>query len=166
MAPPTPAPRPRPHRRTAAFTIVEVAMAAFVMALGIATSIIAMQSGFKQIDVARGTTLASQIIQSEMERLRMMPWSNTATAAVDSIAELPATETFDGATYFSSSADVVGKYTITRAVADDASRPGEARNITVSVRWRSYDNRWHQRSFTALYVKNGLYDYYYTIAHP
>lgn len=154
------------RRAQAAFTIVEVAMAAFVLALGIATSIIAMQSGFKQIDVARGTTLAAQIIQSEMERLRMMPWSKTSTSAVDSIAELPATETFDGATYFSSSADVVGKYTITRTVADDTARPGEARNITVAVRWRSYDNRWHQRSFTALYAKNGLYDYYYTIAHP
>ena len=141
-------------------------MSAFVLAFGIASSIIAMQSGFKQIDVARGTTLASQIIQSEMERLRMMPWNNDATAAVDSIAELPATETFDGATYFSTSSDVTGRYTITRTVTDDATRPGEARNITVAVRWRSYDNRWHQRSFTALYVKNGLYDYYYTIAHP
>lgn len=168
----SPAPRSNPGTRvpsrpaTAGFTIVEVAMAAFVMALGIATSIVAMQSGFKQIDVARGTTLASQIIQSEMERLRMMPWSKTDTSAVDSIAELPETETFDGATYFTSSADVVGRYEITRRVADDPDRTGEARNITVSVRWQSYDNRWHQRSFTALYVRNGLYDYYYTVAHP
>lgn len=143
-------------------------MATFVMALGIATSIIAMQSGFKQIDVARGTTLAAQIIQSEMERLRMMPWnkvSGTSPEPVDSIAELPATETFDGATYFSTSSDVAGKYTITRTVANDATRPTEVRNITVSVRWQSYDLKWHQRSFTAMYAKNGLYDYYYTIAH-
>lgn len=141
-------------------------MASFVLAFGIASSIIAMQSGFKQIDVARGTTLAAQIIQSEMERLRMMPWSKLSTVEVDSIAELPASETFDGATYFSASSDISGRYTITRTVTDDPDRPGEARNITVSVRWRSYDNRWHQRSFTALYAKNGLYDYYYTIAHP
>lgn len=156
-------------------------MSAFVLAFGIASSIIVLQSGFKQIDVARGTTLAAQIIQSEMERLRMMPWNNSSTVAVDSILELSTTtdttdpmpsgspagvEMFDGATYFSSSAAVVGRYTITRTVAPDSTRPSEAMNLTVTVRWQSYDNRWHQRSFTALYCKNGLYDYYYTIAHP
>lgn len=156
--------RPR-HRAQRGFTIVEVAMATFVMAFGIATSIIAIQSGYKQIDVARGTTLAAQIIQSEMERLRMMPWHNTSTA-VDSIYELPATETFDGATFFTSSTDITGRYTITRTVTADTSRPTEVRNIAVAVRWQSYDRRWHQRSFTALYAKNGLYDYYYTLARP
>ncbi|MSU46151.1 MAG: hypothetical protein EXS42_03250 [Lacunisphaera sp.] len=63
-------------------------MSAFIMAFGIATSIIAMQTGFKAIDLARGTTMASQIIQSEMERLRMMSWT-TMTAlstATDTVA--------------------------------------------------------------------------------
>lgn len=140
------------------FTIVEVAMASFVMAFGLATSIIVMQAGYKSIDVARGSTLAAQIIQSELERLRMMSWTG--------INALPASATFDGATNFSSSTDVAGKYTITRTVTADATRPTEMKNITVSVRWQSYDLRWHRRSFTALYAKNGLYDYYYTIAHP
>jgi Tfp pilus assembly protein PilV len=161
--------RPKKPRRLgdAAFTIAEVVMSTFVLSLGIATSIIALQSGFKQIDVARGTTLASQIIQSEMERLRMMPWSKTTPASVvDSISELPASETFDGATYFSNNPELTGKYSITRTVTADATRPTEVVNIVVSVRWRSYDLRWHQRSFSSIYAKNGLYDYYYTIAHP
>lgn len=145
-------------RSTRGFTIVEVAMASFVMAFGIATSIIAMQSGYKSIDLARGSTLAAQILQSEIERLRMLSWT--------SINALPATATFDGATNFSSSSDIVGKYTITRTVTADATRPTEMKNITVRVRWQTYDLRWHQRSFQALYAKNGLYDYYYTIAHP
>jgi Tfp pilus assembly protein PilV len=169
--PPAPASRFASVRRpvTAAFTIAEVMMSTFVLALGIATSVIAMQSGFKQIDVARGTTLASQIIQSEMERLRMMPWSKITGGSpepVDSISELPATATFDGATYFSSNADLAGKYSITRTAVVDSTRPTEIMNITVSVRWQSYDLRWHQRSFTAMYAKSGLYDYYYTVAHP
>lgn len=146
------------RRREGGFTIVEVAMASFIMAFGIATSIIAMQSGYKHIDLARGTTLASQIIQSEMERLRMMSWTM--------INALPATETFDGASFFSEHADIEGIYTITRTVADDSTRPGEVKNINISVRWRTYDLRWHQRSFNAIYAKNGLYDYYYTVAHP
>ena len=134
-------------------------MASFVMAFGIATSIIAMQSGFKQIDLGRGTTIAAQIMQSEMERLRMMSWTSIYALAGTS-------ETFDGSTYFSSSADVAGKYFVTRAVTPDADRPTEVMTLAVSVRWQTYDGRWHRRSSTALYAQNGLYDYYYTIAHP
>ncbi len=156
-------------RLVAAFTIAEVIMATFVMALGISTSVIAMQSGFKQIDVARGTTLASQIIQSEMERLRLLSWtgiSTLATATGSPSGQATGVTVFDGATYFSTNANLAGKYTITRTVAAETARPTEIMNITVSVRWQSYDLRWHQRSFTAIYAKNGLYDYYYTVAHP
>lgn len=148
---------PATQRRTGGFTIIEVAMASFIMAFGIATSIIVMQSGYKQIDVARGTTLASQIIQSEMERLRLMSWTM--------IDALPATATFDGTTFFSDSASAE-KYQVTRTVSPDAARPTEVKNITVAVRWQTYDLRWQQRSFTAIYAKNGLYDYYYTLARP
>lgn len=168
---PTPT-RPR-RRRHDGFTIVEVAMASFIMAFGIATSIIAMQAGYKHIDLARGTTLASQIIQSEMERLRMMSWTNISNlaTATDTTEPFPAgspagVEMFDGATFFSDLTNIGGRYTITRTVTDDSTRPTEVKNIKISVRWQSYDLRWHERSFTAIYAKNGLYDYYYTIAHP
>lgn len=164
--------RTRRHRE-GGFTIVEVAMASFIMAFGIATSIIAMQSGYRHIDLARGTTLASQIIQSEMERLRMMSWTqiNALSAGTDTTAPFPTgspagVEMFDGATFFSEHANIEGIYTITRTVTDDSTRPGEVKNINISVRWRTYDLRWHTRSFNAIYAKNGLYDYYYTIAHP
>jgi Tfp pilus assembly protein PilV len=146
------------RRKKAGFTIIEVAMAACIMAFGISTSIIVMQASFKQVDLARGTTIAAQIIQSEMERLRMKSWT--------AISALPASETFDGATYFSSNPDIAGKYSITRTLADNAAHPTEMKDITVSVVWKTYDGRQHTRRFTAIYAKNGLYDYYYTIAHP
>ena len=44
------------RRREGGFTIIEVAMASFIMAFGLATSIIVMQSGYMQVDLARGTT--------------------------------------------------------------------------------------------------------------
>ncbi|MEY3775368.1 MAG: hypothetical protein RLZZ129_2148 [Verrucomicrobiota bacterium] len=146
----------RSLRRADGFTIIEVAMASFILAFGIATSIIVMQSGFKQIDVARGTTLASQIIQSEIERIRLMSWTM--------VNALPATHTFDGTEYFSDSA-TAQKYQVTRLVANDGVRT-DVKNITVRVRWQTYDGRWQQRSFTAIYAHNGLYDYYYTLARP
>ena len=171
----SPAPSGRSLRRplNAGFTILEVAMSSFVMAFGIATSIIAMQTGFKSIDLARGTTLSSQIIQSEMERLRMMSWT-TMTAlntATDTVAPFPTgspagIEMFDGATYFSSNPGIAGKYTITRTVEADSTRPSDVYNITISVAWVGYDNRRHTRSFRSMYAKNGLYDYYYTLARP
>ncbi len=147
------------------FTILEVAMAGFVMALGLGTSIAAMQGSFKALDVARDTTLASQILQSEMERLRLMAWNNTSTTAVDSICELPATETVDLATMFTSAADLAAKFTVTRTVTTDSARPADVKNIVISVRWRSIDGRTHVRSFRSIYARNGLYDYYYTVAH-
>jgi Tfp pilus assembly protein PilV len=149
--------RGRDRRRNGGFTIVEVAMATFVMALGIASAIIALQSGFRHLDLARGTTLASQILQSEMERIRMMSWSG--------VAALPASEIFDGAQNFSASSRIQGKYEVTRTRSDTA-RPGEVMDINISVKWKTYDGREHTRRMNAIYAKNGLYDFYYTIAHP
>ena len=139
------------------FTILEVMMATFVMALGISTSIMAMQLGFRHLDLARGTTLASQIIQSEMERIRMMSWTK--------VTALPASEVFDGGAFFSSNSKVAGKYTVTRTRTPDTTRPSDIMDINISVRWQTYDGKWHSRSFSAIYAKNGLYDYMYTIAH-
>ena len=51
--------------------IAEVMMAAAVMALVITTSITTMQRTFLAIDVARGTSYAAQIMQSEFEKMRL-----------------------------------------------------------------------------------------------
>lgn len=148
-------------------------MATAVMSMGIATSIIAMQQGYKFLDVARGTTLASQIIQSEIERIRMMNWATVSAmaTAVDTVAPIPSgspagVAMFDGATYFSSSAAIAGDYTMTRTVTLDGSRSSEVALITIAVEWRTYDGRAQSRSFQTKYMKNGLYDYYYTSAAP
>lgn len=148
-------------------------MATAVMALGIATSIIAMQQGFKFLDVARGTTLASQIIQSEIERIRMLSWAGVSTmaSATDSVAPIPSgspagVEMFDGNTYFSGVSSLAGDYIITRTTTLDPARPADVALITVSVQWRTFDQRLQTRRFQMKYVKNGLYDYLYTLARP
>lgn len=137
-------------------------MATFVMAFGIATSIVAMQTGFRYLDIARGNTLASQIMQSEIERLRLLPWSKSSTVAIDSILELPATENVDLSTMFTTDPTLASRFTVVRNVADDGGR--DARYITVKVTWKTSDGQTHRRSFTTMYAKNGLYDYYYTSA--
>jgi Tfp pilus assembly protein PilV len=144
------------RRRCAGFSIPEVALAACVMALGIATAITAIQMGFRTLDVARGTTLASQILQSEIERVRMMSWT--------SIDALPASDAVDLSTMFTSSPALAASYTVTETVTDVIA--GEMRQILVSAEWNSYDGRSHQLSMMTYYTKNGLYDYNYTLARP
>lgn len=153
--------RSRPDR---GFTILEVAIASSIMALGLATSIIVMQAGFKSVDVARDNTLASQILQSEMERLRLMAWDNPGTAARDSIRELPESETVSLGSMFTTNAALANRFQVTRTVTPDSARPDDIRYITISVTWRTLDGRSQTRSFRSMYAKNGLYDYYTTVA--
>jgi hypothetical protein len=143
-------------------------IATFVMSLVLGTSVIALQTGFRYIDVARGDTLASQIMQSEIERLRLMAWDKTSPEdVVDSIVELPGTETVDLSSMFATNAALAAKFTVTRTVASETgpSPRADVRYITVNVTWNSSDGKNHIRSFTTMYSKNGLYDYYYTLAN-
>ena len=131
-------------------------MATMVMAFGIATAIIALQSGFKTLDVARTTTLASQILQSEMERLRLMSWGQ--------VNALDPSETVDLSTVFASEPAVADRFTLVRNIADVTGMVGEVVQITLVVSWDSVDGRPLSRTFQTVYAKNGLYDYYYTLA--
>ena len=153
------------RQRHGGFTIIEVALATFVMAFGIATSIIVMQMGFRALDVARDSTLAAQIMQSEIERLRLLPWNNTSTTAKDSIRELDAEEAVTLTSMFTTNARLADKFTVKRYVTDDTTR-ADVRYIEIVVSWNSYDGRSHTRRFRTMYAKNGLYDYYYTLANP
>jgi Tfp pilus assembly protein PilV len=148
----------RPLADSRGFSILEVAMASFVMAFGIATTIIAMQAGFKMIDVARGTTLASQVAQSEMERIRMMSW-----AAIKALKEK---EVADLSTTFTTDPSLASRFQLVRYAADVPGREDSQREVTLVVSWRSSTGTSHQRTFKTTYSKDGLYDYYYTLARP
>lgn len=144
--------------------------ATFVMVFGIASAIIVLQSGFKALDTARSTTLASQIIQSEMERIRLLPWD---TSTLDSsgnlkpaIVRIVEKEQIDPATLFpiGSVSTQISRFTIVRTCEDVSGRVGEMKTITLYVTWRGIDGITHTRSSSTQYSKNGIYDYYYTKA--
>ena len=144
--------------RNRGFTIFEVMMATFVMAMGISTAIVGMTAGFKQIDVARNITLSSQVLQSEMERLRLMDWAD--------IASLTGTSTVDLSTVFTDDTDLASRFTLTRTVSDVTGKVGEMKQIALTCGWTAIDGRSLSRQFSTIYTKNGLYDYYYTLARP
>jgi len=146
--------------RVAAFTILEVAMAAAVMALSISTSILVMSRGFNSLDSARCFSYASQIMQSELEKMRLTKWGDGTAAGngtegitfyKTSVEELPIDASFTTA------GDVGSRMTMTR-IAENV-HAGMIK-VTLRISWKTYDGRALSRSYVTYYGQNGLYDFF------
>ena len=146
-------PAPRLGRcRAAAFTLAEVMMACFVMALAISTSITALQRGFADLDSARNLETACRILQCEMEKERLMTWAQVSVASLQ--------PTIDSS--FLSIPAVAGRFTLARTVATVPNRSGNMLQITLTATWRNYDRRSQSRSLTTYYGNGGLYAFFTT----
>lgn len=132
------------------FTLIEVMIAAVVLVLGIVTSITALQSGLQAMDNARNYTTAAQLMQNEMERLRLKSWAQLQTLAQsgDTTVPVPATTRSGGTAV-----------TCTRQITDLKT---DMKQIALVTSWRGYDGRTHTAKLVTRYGKTGLYDYFYT----
>jgi Tfp pilus assembly protein PilV len=143
--------RPRGSRR-AGFTIFEVMMSTAILSLAIATSVTTLQRGYANLDSARNMVLAGQIMQTEIEKLRMSDWAtvyayadNTdTTATVDSV--------------FTSNAAIGNRFTMIRRCSTPQTG---MKQITFTITWRNFDGRSLSRSYTTYYCQNGLYDFFF-----
>lgn len=126
-------------------------MAAAIMAMAIATSITTMQRGFANIDTARNLTVAGQILQTEMEKMRMNSWTT-----VDGYQPGPTTLTVD--TLFSSNPVIGSRFALTRST--ESPQTG-MKKVSFEVTWKNYDGRTLKRSYMTYYSQYGLYDYYF-----
>ena len=133
------------------FTIVEVAMAVIVFAMAITTSISALQRAFLELDTARNLEIAGSILQCEMEKERLLDWSQASDASY-----LPVIDAS-----FASNPAVAGRFPLSRTLVTLAGRSGQMVQITLTVRWRSYDGHRLSRSYTTYYGNGGLYAYYH-----
>lgn len=156
----------RQRRKSAGFTILEVSMSAFVLAFSVMTSLTVVQSGYRTMDNARNTTIASQLLQSVMEDMRMLPYS--ATAPANSISSLQATNnnvagnvTLDSSFTAgdAAAAAMVARFTITRNITDVSGITG-MKMISLTANWTGIDTRTHTLTYTSYYCQNGLHDYY------
>src|SRR6478736_4854156 len=161
-SPRPPGAAPRRLRSKSGFTILEVAMAATVMALGISSAILVMQRGFASLDTARCLGYASQIMQSEMEKTRLTPWGDgtaagTGTVGANGITSFPraATALPIDATFFNTN-DLGSRMTLTRATSDVHTGMIQ---ITFTITWNTYDRRTLSRTYTTYYGQKGLYDF-------
>ena len=138
------------HDRPRAFTLVEVMVAAGVPVLGITTAITTLQSGLQAVETARHYSFAAQVMQSELERLRLKSWAQLQTLqdARDTTVAVPAV----GRT-------AAGTFTCTRVIRD---RKTDMKEIVLISNWRGYDARPHTLRFITRYGKSGLFGYFYT----
>ncbi|MBI2814922.1 MAG: hypothetical protein HYX71_11625 [Opitutae bacterium] len=139
-------------RRTRGVTILEVAMASLVMALVLSTAVTTLQRAFISLQNARDLNIASQMLQSEMEKLRLADWTT-----VSSFPPSATTVTLDPA--FTANPFVGNRFTLSRTVADPKTG---TRIITLQVVWQGADNRPLIRHLAMRYSRNGLYDYFYS----
>lgn len=165
------------------FTIVEVVIAAGVMIFAISTSLIALQYGMRAIDNARYTTLAGQILQSQIEKLRLLSFLQLTDTSNG-----PFTTDTSKTYYISSSSSWftpdVGTSTTTAqlsnfkvngvsnrclqtialpSVADGSGTTWDAmmRVVTVTATWTGSDGRVHTLSYSTRFCRYGLSSFFY-----
>lgn len=141
--------KPTRDAHARAFTLMEVAVTTFILALAITTSITTLQRAFSNLDTARSISTASTILQTQVENERLFPWGKlTDTSYQPALG--PA---------FLRNPTVAGRFTLSRTVASVSGRSAQVQ-VTLTVRWRNYDGRSLSRSFTTYYTQGGLNDYY------
>lgn len=127
-------------------------MAAMIMALVLSTAVTVLQRAFISLQNARDLNIASQMLQSEMEKMRLADWST-----VSSFTTSATMVTLDPA--FTTNPFVGNRFTLSRTVADPRT---DTRIITLQVVWLGADNRPLTRHLAMRYSRNGLYDYFYS----
>ena len=126
-------------------------MAVIVFAMAITTSISALQRAFLDLDTARNLEIAGSILQCEMEKERLFDWSQASDATY-----LPVIDAS-----FARNPAIAGRFTLSRTLVTLTGRSGQIVQITLTVRWRSYDGHRLSRSYTTYYGQGGLYAYYH-----
>lgn len=152
-------PTPKRARGDAGFTILEVVIAAALLLIVFAGTLAALQTGFKIIDSARNTTLADQILQSQIEDIRLCSWVKlTALQTADAAASPTGSVTLDDG--LGSQFKVIRKITDIRS---DALGNVNMRRLNLTVSWNnSITGKLSTRSYQSVYTQNGLTDYFVT----
>lgn len=134
--------------RASGFTVAEVLIAVTILLLVFVSSISAISVGFKLLEEARASTLASQILQSEVENLRLRNWAE--------ITAMPSSAPF--VVEIDPSIKNFPKFECTRTI--ETVRMG-LKQAVISVTWKTSDARTRTRRYVTYIAEDGAYDYYY-----
>ena len=137
------------QNRQTGFTLVEVMIAMVVFSMVIAGGLIGISRGFELIDTTRNYTRSSQVLQSELELLRTLPWAT--------FSELSDTELTDK--FQEQIATQFGEDTYKGAVTTTLTG-GDLMQITVTVEWSGKKGRVHTLNYVTYFTEGGVNDYY------
>ncbi len=143
-------PRLRAPQIHKGFTLVELVLAVAIVALVFASAMTLMGRGFQVLDDARLDTLASQVLQSEMEDLRLKNWSE--------ITALLSSEDFTPDNGFATTS--FSRFTCTRTVETVVDND-HLRKITLVATWHTTSGRARECRYLTFIGEEGLNDYYY-----
>jgi hypothetical protein len=139
---------------------MEVALAATVLALTLVGMIQVIDSGSEMLDLSRKQTIAAQILQDEIDQLRLMSWSQITSLPT------PATVISTDATFSTFAQQMGGSFpfTGTRTVTYlEPAPPPPATATTVllvqvsfTVTWTGVTGHQYTRTSTTYVGKNGL----------
>lgn len=135
----------------AGFTLVEVVVSMTLMALIFTAAFGSYFLGMDMIDDSREEVRVSQIIQSEIERLRTKNWGQLGLMASG--------ETFDPDGEFVK--QYSDKYNAYRYVILLTNQRSQQYLVAVRVTWTTKNGRTTVRWFNTIFTKGGLNDYYY-----
>ncbi len=150
------APRAPVSDRRRGFTIVEVAIGAVILAIAAAAMIQALAEGAEMQATGQRQLLAAQVLQHEMEELRLESWST-----INGLAAGPTTLTIS--TQFDSAITAAGlvkgtTITLSRTVATVSTG---LREVTLTVTWTmnpsgNAGTRTYTRVYSAYFAEYGL----------
>lgn len=122
--------------------------ASCVLMLGLGGTVLTVKTSMATISHSRHLGVASQVMQSEIERLRLRSWE-----------QLQAIQDSGNHTVSSESLPAGSNLTCTRRITD--VRDG-LKEITVETTWGGGTDRTHTARLVTRYSRSGLNDYFYT----
>ncbi len=130
------------------FSAIEVLMGAVLMASLIAGILQLISQGNYLVELSRDHTRVAQVLQSEIEDMRTLNWSDLTT--------LPSNDSFSPEGSFISS--YKNRYICSRTISSPSSTQ---RQVLVSATWTDSRSRSHTTNYITRFSKEGLNDYYY-----
>ena len=178
-------PETKKLRSSRGFTIMEVALAATVLAFTLMGMIGVVESGAKMLDLSRKQTIAAQILHSEIDQLRLKSWTTITGYSVSNAVSSPFTAGYAPSTTLTTANDptlatfsasiptVVSSFTLTRTVAcviptsNPNTNPSSAYTkaplliqVTFTITWKGITGQTYTRISTTYVGFNGLYQAY------
>jgi hypothetical protein len=146
------------RRYQRAFTILEVMTSTFVMMFVFVSALFVLESAYQMIDTARSGTLAGQILQSQMEKLRLLSFTQLQPIVTGS----PASFTPD----IVGTSGQISRFTCTQTLAFDPAYVVGGQNtmvdITLAATWTGTTGQLHSRTYYSQYASNGISDFFYS----